>query len=1505
MNSGRGRRLLAAVLACGAVITALIAGAGASAAPGELFFSEYVEGTSFNKAIEIFNGTGAPVDLGANGYKIELYSNGATAVSATLALTGTVANGDVFVAAHPSANATILAQADATSATAINWNGDDAVVLRKGSTIVDVIGQVGFRPVPEWGTGLTSTADNTIRRKGTVEAGDTNASDVFDPSVEWNGFAVDTFDGLGAHSLTPADTAPSITTTSPLAGATNVARDANVSITFSEPVNVVDPWYTIACPISGSHAATVSGGPSTFTLDPLLDFAYDETCTVTIAGASVHDQDAIDPPDILVGNPSFSFTMVPPPPPEPPKLFFSEYIEGSSFNKALEIYNGTGADVDLAALGLRVELYSNGSAAVSQSVALSGTLAAGDVYVLANPSADPAILAETDLQNGAVVNFNGDDAVALRSGATLLDVIGQIGFDPGTEWGTGLTSTADNTIRRKAGITHGDTNATDAFDPAVEWDGFANNTFDGLGSHGETAPRVKATTPAAGASGVARESNVSITFSEPVNTGPGAFQIVCTASGTHPAAQSGGPTTFTLDPTTNFANNESCTVTVFADAITDVDADDPPNTMTANYVFTFQTADTFTCGDPTDAVHDVQGSSLAAPHVGTTYTLEGIVVGDYQSTTTEFSGFYLEEPIGDWDADTRSSEGVFVFDNGFGVDVNVGDLVRVRGRAAEFNGLTELGNVDGVAICTTGNELPPAQNISLPVASLNDLEPVESMRVHFAQDLTATEVFNLGRFGEISLSGVGRLFVGTAVAAPGAAANAVTDQNNRSRIILDDGNNQQNIDPVRNPQGGLSATNTLRVGDTLHGLDGVMDYRFSSYRIQPSGPLTWDHTNPRTAAPEPVEGNLKVASFNVLNFFNGNGTHQQGTAGGFPTSRGAETLFEFDRQLAKEVSALKAMNADIVGLMEIENDAGTRPAIADLVDGLNAAMGAGAYAYVDTGVIGTDEIKVALIYKPASVAPVGAWKILTTAIDPRFLDNKNRPSLAQTFQTPTGGKLTVVVNHLKSKGSGCEDVGDPDTGDGSGNCNVTRTNAAKALVDWLHTDPTGSGDADYLLIGDMNSYTFEDPITAFTNGGLRNLVREFDGMSAYSYVFNGESGYLDHALASSSLAAQATGVAHWHINPDEPTVLDYNTNFKTANQVDTFYDSGPYRSSDHDPVIIGLALNGPPTVSAGGPYTVAEGGSVTVTATGNDPDGDALAYAWDLDNDGTYETAGQSATFSAAAIDGPATRTVGVKATDQSGQSAAGTATVTITNVAPTVTLNAPATVNEGSPIQLSASASDAAAADTIEYAFDCGSSFGPYGAASTASCPTNDNGTRSVAVKARDDDGGESDASATVTIKNVAPTATFTATPSVAAGSPFALALTNPSDPSSVDTAAGFEYAFDCGSGYGAFTASPAATCSTTAAGARNVGGKIRDKDGGTTEYRSTVQVTVTAASLCALTELYVQKKNDGLAHSMCVKLERGSYGAFENEVNAQRGKALTSEQADILITLARTLAG
>jgi predicted extracellular nuclease len=301
---------LLALLAFAALAGARVERAGAVSS--DLFFSEYIEGTSNNKALEIYNGTGAPVNLATGLYTITMHFNGNPDIGLTINLGGTIQPGDVHVVAHSSAAPAILAQADQTSSA--GWfNGDDAVALRKGLAFVDVIGQAGLDPGTEWGTGLASTADNTLRRKSGIEAGDTNGSDAFDPATQWDGFATDTFNGLGVH-VVAGDEPPFVSSSSPANGASGVPVGANVQLTFSEPVAVSDPWYTISCSASGSHAAAQSGGPLTFTLDPTTDFAPGESCTVSITGSQVADADADDPPNTMVANHSFSFTTFAPPP---------------------------------------------------------------------------------------------------------------------------------------------------------------------------------------------------------------------------------------------------------------------------------------------------------------------------------------------------------------------------------------------------------------------------------------------------------------------------------------------------------------------------------------------------------------------------------------------------------------------------------------------------------------------------------------------------------------------------------------------------------------------------------------------------------------------------------------------------------------------------------------------------------------------------------------------------------------------------------------------------------------------------------------------------------------------------------------------------------------------------------------------------------------------------------------------------------------------------------------
>ena len=401
------------------------------------------------------------------------------------------------------------------------------------------------------------------------------------------------------------------------------------------------------------------------------------------------------------------------------ELFFSEVIEGTSNNKALEIYNGTGAAVDLATGAYNVQMFFNGNPVSTLTINLTGTVADDDVFVLAQSAANATILAQADQTNGSGW-FNGDDAVVLRKGTTVIDVIGQIGFDPGTEWGAGLTSTMDNTLRRKTSILAGDPDGTNAFDPALEWDGFATDTFGALGAHpaSDVPPKVAATIPANGSAGVARTTDVTITFSEPVGVAGSWFDISCASSGAHTATVSGGPSVFILNPDADFTANELCTVTVFGAGVTDVDTDDPPDSMAANASFTFETIDDSVCGDPATSIHAAQGDGAATPLTGS-IAIEGIVVGDYQGSD-QFGGFFVQEEDADADDNPATSEGIFAFNTSFAV--TVGDAVRLRGTIGEFLGQTQISNVTALLLCSPGNPLPTAADVDLPVDAITDLE---------------------------------------------------------------------------------------------------------------------------------------------------------------------------------------------------------------------------------------------------------------------------------------------------------------------------------------------------------------------------------------------------------------------------------------------------------------------------------------------------------------------------------------------------------------------------------------------------------------------------------------------------------------------------------------------------------------------------------------------------------------------------------------------------------------
>lgn len=709
-----------------------------------------------------------------------------------------------------------------------------------------------------------------------------------------------------------------------------------------------------------------------------------------------------------------------------------------------------------------------------------------------------------------------------------------------------------------------------------------------------TPPAVISLTPANNAVSVPTAATPTITFSEIVVRKTGSFTIKSLADNSvqivdiqSASVEINGAAVSVKGLVLAYSTSYSITLTdgAFADAA--------GNTFSG-----IADAWTFTTAAPAGTItriSDIQGSGALAASTGE-HTIEGVVTHTFLGAAG-LNGFYVQEEDADQDGDPLTSEAIFVYnvaaDPAGILNPAQGAKVRLTGQVIDFvsttsgvtTRLTEMKDIS--AFENLGNTtLPTPVQVQLPVGNVADLERYEGMLVTVSAasgNLTVTEFFELGRYGQVLLSVDGpsnqpgtdsRLDQFTQFNAPSTSGYAAYQAElARRQIILDDGSTRQNPDPIIFGRGGmpLSASNTLRGGDQVATIVGILDERLEGYRIQSATGVNFQPANPRpseipslsTSGTQPT---LIVGSANVLNYF-----VDLDISG--DDYRGANTAAEFQRQKTKIVKALIGSGADVIGLMEIQSNGSTpASALQDLVDGMNAdPEGSGSYAFIDPATTGTtistDVIMVGIIYKSDKVTPQGNAATLTNS---SAFDLVGRRPLAQTFtQNSTGEVFTVVVNHFKSKGSSSGGVADADAGDGQGFSNGTRSRQATDLANWLATRPTGTTDPDYLILGDLNAYAKEDPMTILETAGYQNLLPA----ESYSYVFDGQFGSLDHALANATLAKQVTGSGKWHINADEPSVLDYNTEFKSPGQVTGLYHADHFRSADHDPVLVGLMLD--------------------------------------------------------------------------------------------------------------------------------------------------------------------------------------------------------------------------------------------------------------------------------------------------------------------------------------------
>jgi uncharacterized protein len=848
----------------------------------------------------------------------------------------------------------------------------------------------------------------------------------------------------------------------------------------------------------------------------------------------------------------------------------------------------------------------------------------------------------------------------------------------------------------------------------------------------DTAPSVAATTPAGNASDVAVGSNVSLTFSEPVNVQGSWYAISCGSSGSHAATVSGGPTTFTVDPDTDFAAGETCTVTVFSAGVSDQDTNDPPDTMTDDYVFSFATE---TAPIP---IHDVQGAAHISPYNGQVVKVLGIV------TARSSNGFWVQDPNAD--ADPATSEGIFVFTSSAPTTV-VGDSARVSGRVQEFrpggatNGnltTTELssptvtllssGNaLPAPVVIGTGGRIPPDTVIENDASGsvetsgvfdpaqdgLDFYESLEGMRVQLndavAVGPTATDFGETPVVGDDGANASVRTYRGGLLLRP--------DDGNPERVTLDDL---------------LTPLPDVNVGDHYSGpVVGIMDYNFGNPFIEVTSPgLTAIHDGVTRETTDPVEpGQLAISTFNFENLSAGqtdklaalaslvvNNLRSPDLIAGEEVQDNDGTVdkgnVDASQTLSQLVAAIAAAGGPTYAWREIDpvdgQDGGApggniRQVFLFRTDrGLSFVDRPGGDSTTANAVVGTGSAT-HLLYSPGRIDPAsGAWA-------------SSRKPLAGEFDY-RGHKLFVIANHFNSKGGD-----DPLRGRFQPPNAVTeaqRHQQAHEVADFVSGISTADPSANVVVLGDLNDFEFSETVQILEGAGLHDLMDTLPLKQRYSYEFEGNAQVLDHVMFSGALAGRSLVFDPVHVNAE-------------------FFD----QASDHDPSVARVLLNDPPSASAGGPYAVDEGSTVTLGASGSDPEGGALTYAWDLDHDGTFETPGQSVSFTPD--DGPSSPVVKVQATDDVGLTSTAQVTVAVANVAPTVTSLGGSPVNGlvGQDVTFTGTATDPSTADTtagFDWALDPGAGYGAFGpnglGVSFTSC-----GTHTVDAKARDKDGGVS----------------------------------------------------------------------------------------------------------------------------------------------------------------------
>ncbi|WSG42317.1 ExeM/NucH family extracellular endonuclease [Dactylosporangium sp. NBC_01737] len=893
-------------------------------------------------------------------------------------------------------------------------------------------------------------------------------------------------------------------------------------------------------------------------------------------------------------------------------LVISEvYVNGGSsgasyFNKFVELYNPTAGAIDLS--GDTLQYRAPTSTVVpsgSQVFTLTGTVAAHGHFLIQLPSNNAGTnpggpLPTPDLSTGTSVNPGaGGGTLYIAASATGVlptdaSVIDRIG------WGTsnapeGTASSGNSLVlsyQRDAAGADTDVNGTDFHTAAPVPQNAA--------SDGGTTT-VTVTNP-----GTQNATTGTAIAPLTLAASGGAAPYTWTASGLPAGLAISTDGVVSGTPTASGTSSVTVTATESGGA-----------SGSATFTFTVTSVTTVV------PIAAIQGTNTdTSPLVGQSVTTEGVVTAVY--ATGGFNGFFLETGgAGGTEADDDTpgaSDAIFVFGSVAAGQVAAGDSVRVTGNVVEFQGTTEL---SGPSVTKLTTPLPAVVPGSIPWSSLTtdaQKEAHEGELVAPQGTFTVADNYDANWYGSFTLAaGDAPLRQPTDAGRPGSAAAVAAVADNAARMVTLDDGASVNYSAAANtgtPLPWFTATNAVSIGSkvTFH-QPVILEYRFSLWNFQPTQRVTDDgaavatFSDTRTGNQQPanVGGTVRLATFNVENYFPTTGELyvQQGLGtctyyndragnhiavntctgpGNTAGPRGAANDASFQRQQAKIVTGINRLGAGVVSLEEVENSAKfgqpRDAALATLVNALNAAAGATVWAYVPSPAVlppiaDEDVIRSAFIYKPAEISLVGVSAILTTASGPGQPFSIAREPLAQGFKkagATDADAFLVVTNHWKSKGSGtplypgdAEDTSSPAVNQGS--FNETRVREAQETVAFANQVAAGLGTNRIFLVGDLNSYTHEDPVQVLYDAGYTDLGATFDPNES-TYSFDGMQGSLDHVLANPAARALVTGADVWQINAQEAIAYSYSRYNYNATLL--FNGSNPFAASDHDPVVVGL-----------------------------------------------------------------------------------------------------------------------------------------------------------------------------------------------------------------------------------------------------------------------------------------------------------------------------------------------